>query len=101
MIRKHLTAMKAATLSYFASASDALNESLKALKERHDLSDSQNKYEPSFLEAESPSPFTKHPSVQQQQKPVYFTPTENGDTEDGEEEGKRDVFQDWISNAWA
>ncbi|KAM7535091.1 hypothetical protein Aperf_G00000099669 [Anoplocephala perfoliata] len=100
VIRKHLNTMQAATLSYFANGYDALNESLKALKECHNnVSSSQNQYEPSFLEAESPSPFTKQPSIQeqeqpQQQKPVYFAPTENGDAVDGEEDGRRDVFQD-------
>lgn len=101
-MRKHLNSVQAATLSYYANGFSALNEALKALMEQQHItpSDLQNRQEISFLEIESPSPYTKAPqtptqySSAQQQKPTHFALTENGLEDSGNDDCERDVFQD-------
>uniref|UniRef100_A0A0R3SC95 AH domain-containing protein n=1 Tax=Hymenolepis diminuta TaxID=6216 RepID=A0A0R3SC95_HYMDI len=102
VMRKHLNSVQAATLSYYANGFSALNEALKALMEQQHItpSDLQNRQEISFLEIESPSPYTKAPqtpnqySSAQQQKSTHFALTENGLEDSGNDDCERDVFQD-------
>nr|CUU97619.1 hypothetical transcript [Hymenolepis microstoma] len=102
VMRKHLGAMQTATLSYYANGFSALNEALKALMEQQHAtpSDLQNRQETSFLEVESPSPYTKAPetssqySSTQQEKPTYFPMIENGLEGNGNDNCERDVFND-------
>nr|CDS21847.1 arfaptin 2 [Echinococcus granulosus] len=80
VLRKHLQALQAATLSYFANGYRDLELTLKTLSERNALTNFSPLNQPasSFLEVESPST---------DQKPAYFPP-ENGDAE----HHQRDVF---------
>ncbi|KAL5108373.1 Arfaptin-1 [Taenia crassiceps] len=82
VMRKHLQALQAATLSYFGNGYRDLELTLKALSERNALTNShpQNQPASSFLEVESPST---------DQEPAYFTPAD-GDA--GHQQ--RDVFQE-------
>ncbi|KAL5970627.1 Arfaptin-1 [Taenia solium] len=82
VMRKHLQALQAATLSYFANGYRDLELSLKALSERNALTNSHSQNQPasSFLEVESPST---------DQEPAYFTPG-NGDVS----HQQRDVFHE-------
>ncbi|CDI98096.1 arfaptin 2 [Echinococcus multilocularis] len=80
VLRKHLQALQAATLSYFANGYRDLELTLKTLSERNALTNFSplNQPAPSFLEVESPST---------DQKPAYL-PLENGEAE----HHQRDVF---------
>ncbi|VDO13711.1 unnamed protein product, partial [Rodentolepis nana] len=102
VMRKHLGAVQAATLSYYANGFSALNEALKALMEQQHATpgDLQTHQETSFLEVDSPSPYSKvhetsdQHSPTQQQKPTYFAMTENGLEDGGNNYCERDVFND-------